>query len=279
MAVKRGQASYAESVIPIILIIILALFIAAKFGYLDLSSVPLVGGLFPQSYIRIAVVGTPSPQLNDYLRSEQYRLAGIAYAVPIRQEAVYPGVLKNFDIIILQNSRICDRTARKEITDAVKSGKKLLVIGDACTAVTDDPTASGWDVGIGLLGDIMPVTYGGNLFHERGQALVQIRQGKFQIIDQDHPAFNGILNHGIFEDIYTNIYPKQNSAVLALVEEFGGRPTAATTYAIVETKGLLTTGKTIYFSFDPATTLGPGGEKPRYHMLLNTILYLKGAKG
>ncbi|HLD63167.1 MAG TPA: hypothetical protein VI875_04855 [Candidatus Norongarragalinales archaeon] len=275
MGRKRGQQSYAESVIPIILIIILALFIAAKLGYIDLSSMPLVGGLFPQSYIRIAVIGSPSPQLNDFLRSEQYRLAGVSYAVPIRQEAVKPGVLKNFDLIIAQNSRVCDRDARKEITKAVESGKKLLLIGDACTAVTDDPTAAGWDVGIGLMGNIMPVQWGGNLFHERGQTIVNVQQGKFQIIDQEHPIFNGILNHGVFEDTYTNVYPKANSGVLAYVEEFGGRPTSAVTYAIIESKGMLASGKVMYFSFDPATA-NPTGQ---YHLLLNTLLYLKGAKG
>ncbi|HLC38230.1 MAG TPA: hypothetical protein VJI71_02135, partial [Candidatus Norongarragalinales archaeon] len=195
-------------------------------------------------------------------------------------EAIYPGVLKNFDMIILQNSPICDRAARTEITNAVKSGKKLIVIGDACTRVSDDPTAVGWDVGIGLMGDIMPVTYSGNLFHERsGQTLNQIIQGKFQIIDQDSPVFNGIVNHGVFESYYVNIYPKPNSNVLALVEEFGGRPTAATTYAVIESKGMLTAGKVMYFSFDPATTLDPLGQKPRYHMLLNALLYMKGAKG
>ncbi len=272
---KRGQQSYAESVIPIILILVLAVFIAAKLGYLDLSSVPVVGSLFPQSYIRIAIIGSPSAQLNDYLRSEQYRLAGVSYAVPIRQEAVYRGVLKNFDIIILQNSPICDRTARAEIANAVKGGKKLLVIGDACTQVSDDPTAAGWNVGIGLMGDIMPVTWGGNLFHERGQTLTVIKQGKFQIIDQENPIFNGILNHGVFEDTYTNVYPNPNSNVLALIEEFGGRPTSATTYAIVESKGMFSAGKVMYFSFDPAT-VNPQGQ---YHLLLNTLLYLKGAKG
>lgn len=274
MGRKRGQ-SYAESIIPIILIVILGLFVAAKLGYIDLSSMPLVGGLFPQSYIRIAIVGSPSPQLNDFLRSEQYRLAGVSYAVPIRQEAVKPGVLKNFDIIILQNSRVCDRDARKEITKAVQGGKKLLVIGDACTTVTDDPTAAGWDVGIGLLGDVMPVTWGGNLFHERGQTSTVIQQGKFQILSQDHPIFNGILNHGVFEDTYTNVYPKANSEVLAYIEEFGGKPTSATTYAIIESKGMFTSGKVMYFTFDPST-VNPTGQ---YHLLLNTLLYLKGAKG
>ena len=87
------------------------------------------------------------------------------------------------------------------------------------------------------------------------------------------------MNHGVFESIYVNVYPKPNSNVLALIEEFGGRPTAATTYAIIETKGMLTSGKVLYFSFDPATELTPTGQKPRYHMLLNALLYLKGAKG
>ena len=57
---KRGQygspsASY-ESVIPLVLILILGIFIAGKFGILNLSSLPVIGSLFGAPYIKIAVI-------------------------------------------------------------------------------------------------------------------------------------------------------------------------------------------------------------------------------
>ena len=272
---KRGQygapagRSY-ESVIPLVLIIILAVFIAGKFGLVDLSSMPVVGSLFPRPYIKVVVVGQESAALKTTLTAEDYRVAGINYVGSIRQEAIVPGSLNSFDIMILQGSTICDRTARKVVADKVKAGGKLIIVGDACTRVTDDPNAVGWDIGIGSLGDVVPVTYGGVLFHEAtGESTVSIPSGKFKVIAPDHPIFNGIKNFA-FTGIVTRALPSANSNPLAYIDTYFGRVTAPATFGIVVSQGLLT-GKTLYFSFDPGTT--------SRNMLLNSLLYLKGAKG
>jgi len=59
---KKGQyaptPSYGESLIPLILIVVLGLFIAGKFGYIDLHSVPVVGSLFPAPYIKVVTIGS-----------------------------------------------------------------------------------------------------------------------------------------------------------------------------------------------------------------------------
>lgn len=275
---KRGQyggygaptARSFESVIPLVLILILGVFIAGKFGLLDLSSIPVVGSLFPRPYIKVVVVGSESPYLKNLMTSEDYRIAGINYVGPIQQQAVVPGVLNSFDIIILQGSTVCDRPARKVIADRVKGGGKLIVVGDACTRVTDDQNAVGWDVGIGSLGDVVPVTYGGVLFHEpTGQSTVSVPGGKFKIVAPDHPIFNGIKNFA-FTGVVTRALPSVNSNALAYLDTYYNRVTAPATFAIVESQGMLT-GKTLYFSFDPGTT--------SRNMLLNALLYLKGAKG
>jgi len=273
---KRGQygqpsSSFGESVIPLVLILILAVFIAGKFGLVDLHSIPLLGGLFPAPYLKVMAVGQASPGLTALLTAEDYRVAGVSYAGSIAQEAIYPGVFNNIDIIVLQNERgtTCDRTARKTIADAVKAGKKLIVIGDACTRVSDDPNALGWDVGIGSLGDVMPVRYGGVIAHERTGQGYTWADGRFKIIAQDSPIFNGILNFG-FTGKLVNVFPNANSNVLAYVDMYGGKPTSPATYAIVESTGFMS-GKTVYFAFDPSTT--------SRNMFLNTLLYIKGAKG
>ncbi|HII39084.1 TPA: hypothetical protein HA318_03735, partial [Candidatus Micrarchaeota archaeon] len=50
---KRGQKGGAEGAIPIILLIILAVFIAGKFGLVDLSGVPVLGSLVAQKQIKV----------------------------------------------------------------------------------------------------------------------------------------------------------------------------------------------------------------------------------
>lgn len=263
------KRAYGESLIPIILIIILAIFIAGKFGWIDLHSLPIIGGLFPAPYLKVIVIGRASPAMDYLLKAEDYRIAGIAYAGSINQEVVVPGTLNNFDIIILQGNAVCDRTARKTIADRVKNGGKLIVVGNACTRVSDDPNAVGWDIGIGLLGDVMPVRFGGVLMHEKTGRERIFADGKFKIVAPDHPVFNGITNFGFTGEL-TNVFPNANSDVLAYVDTYMGRPTSPATFAIVESKGFLA-GKTVYFAFDPATT--------SRNMFLNTLLYVKGAKG
>jgi hypothetical protein len=273
---RRGQyaggGSHAESLIPLILIVILAIFIAGKLGWMDLSSIPLVGSLFPKPNIKVLVVGHASPAMETLLKSEDYRLAGIMYAGSFPQEYIVPGVLKNFDIIIIQGSQVCDRPARKEITDKTKSGGKLMVVGDACTRVTDDPNAAGWDVGIGTLGDVIPVEYGGVMFHEKTGRTQLFADGKFRIVAPDHPMFNGITNYGFYGTL-TSVRPTSTSDVLAYVDTYGGKITAPATFAIVESKGFLA-GKTLYFAFDPANM-----DISSRNMFLNALLYVRGAKG
>lgn len=269
MSYEGGGKSYRESLIPLILIAILAIFIAGKFGWVDLHSIPVVGGLFPAPYIKVAVIGRASPAMEALLKAEDYRIAGITYVGSINQEVVVPGTLNNFDIIILQGSTVCDRTARKTIADRVKGGAKLIIIRDACTRINDDPNALGWDIGIGTLGDVTPVKYGGVLMHERTGSTSTYATGRFKIVSPDHPIFNGILNYN-FNDVVTAVYPQANAEVLAYVDQYYGRPTAPATYAIIESKGLLA-GKTLYFAFDPAT-----GSR---NLFMNALLYLRGAKG
>ncbi|MBI5036331.1 hypothetical protein HZC09_03220 [Candidatus Micrarchaeota archaeon] len=277
---KRGQyatpARAYESLIPLILIVILGVFIAGKFGFLQLNSLPVVGSLFPSPQIKVVVIGQSSQQMKDMLISEDFRQNGITYVTDLRQDFIVPGVLDNMDIIILQGGQICDRTPRKTIADRVKAGGKLIVIGDACIRVNEDPNAVGWDIGIGSLGDVVPVTYRGVLFHERQptKGSVDVAGGKFKIVAPSHPMFNGILNYQ-FSGRVTEVLPNQNAKVLAYIDSVGGMPTAPATFGIIESQGLLA-GKTMYFSFDPATNIAGVGSR---NMLLNTLLYLKGGKG
>ena len=270
------QKSYFESAIPLVLIIILAVFIAGKFGFVDLHAIPVVGSLFPAPAIKVVVIGKASPQLKDILTTEEARQIGINLMDPsMKQETVYPGLLNNYDILILQAYQgegvFCDRIARKVIADRVKGGAKLILIGDACTRVHEDASAVGWDVGIGLLGDVIPLIIGGVT---REKELIQpyYAEGKFKIVS-DHPIFSGLKNY-YFSGTVTDVIPKGNAQVLAFLDVGSSQVTSPAKYAILESTGLVA-GKVVYFAFDPGTTGSTGGR----NLFLNTIVYLKGTKG
>ncbi len=266
------QKSYFESAIPLILIIILAVFIAGKFGFVDLHAIPVIGGLFPAPSIKVAVIGKASPGLREFLTTETYRVAGVNPVFDLKQESLYPGTLNNFDIIILQayqgDGVYCDRTARKVIADRVKAGGKLVIVGDACTRVHEDPAAVGWEVGIGLLGDVVPVIVGG-VTKEKELIQPYYAEGKFKIVAVDHPLFSGIKQF-YFSGTVTDVVPKGNAQVLAFLDVGGGQVTAPAKYAIIESTGLLA-GKVMFFAFDPGTA--------SRELFLNTLVYLKGTKG
>lgn len=278
-----GGSQFFESAIPLILIAILAIFVAAKFGVIDLSGIPgadLIGLSSPK--ITVGVIGQASQSMKDLLTSEDYRVAGIYYAGDIDQSVVYSGVLNNFNVVILQGSPVCDRTAREVIANFVKAGGKLIVIQDACTRVSDDNSAYGWDIGINSLGDVMPVTIGG-VTHELDPWSTVAVQGELKIVAANHPIFNGIKNFAFHSTITTITVPKPNSNILAYVDASSiGQTSAPSLFAIVETSGLLV-GKTLYFAYDPSTMAdcsGAGnGQCTGRNLFLNALLYLRGASG
>lgn len=271
----RGQGRPAfESAIPLILIAILAVFIAGRVGIIDLHSIPLIGSLFPAPYLKVAVIGHSSPALRDLLTSEDYRNVGITYAGDFPPDVIIGGVTKNFDVLILQGSDTCDIPARREIGARIKSGGKLIVIKQACTRVTDDPNAYGWDI-TGDLGDVIPARPHGLYAHNRIGTITQPVSGQFKIISQDHPMFAGLLNHG-FDGEITNVDPTANADVLAYVSQVNGNQISSTVYAILENHGfILSGGKTLYFAFDPAPEVPEDGDRL---LLMKAILYLRGAK-
>ena len=264
-----------ESAIPLILIAILAVFVAGKFGLVDFSGVPILSSIFPAPTITVGVVGSASQSMVDLLSTEEYHNFGISYAGSIDQSNIYSGVLNNFNIVILQGEAVCDRTARMAIANYVKGGGKLIVIQDACTRVSNDASAYGWNIGIGSLGDVMPVTIGGIAHQYEPWQTVPV-QGELKIVNVNDPIFNGVDNFQFDSTITAGITPTPTSQVDAFVDSSSiGQQTAPSLYAIIESQGLLT-GKVIYFAYDPSTMAVQGVGS---NLFLNTLLYLRGAKG
>lgn len=208
----------------------------------------------PLRNVNVAIV-TDSPDSNFTLGIRAEFLPGLRLNVTaIQPKLVQSGTLDAYELIILQDAPICDLATRMTVADRVKAGGKLLIIGDACTRVIDDPYVIGWDVGIGALGDIVPATYVGPLNGETNEE----SEGIFRPADDSHSiytlfpdeymAINGISKY-LFQGHVTEVRPKANAKVLAYIESTGGRLAAEDTIGIVENQD--EAGKTIYVAFNP----------------------------
>ncbi len=268
-----GRSTHLESSIPLILIIILAIFVAGNFGLVNFSDIPILNQFLGGKNIRVAVVGNPSSGVKGYLTSSDARWANIYYAANLKAEQLKAsGTLKPFDVVILQGQPICDRTARSVITDWVKAGGKLIVVGDACTRVYDDNSAIGWDIGVKLLGDVMPAKIGG-LTSQPESIKTGCSSGTFKIAVFEHTIASGVNDYP-FSGRTIEVVPNNGIPVAYVECSSAGKGSAATTPAIIESTGMFS-GKVIYFAYDP----GIGGDNNGRTLFLNTIKYLKSQKG
>ncbi|MFH1199961.1 MAG: hypothetical protein V1708_02750 [Candidatus Micrarchaeota archaeon] len=218
--------------------------------------------------IRVGVVGVTSHDLKNVLTTSEFQAAGVTYGTGdgLNADNLTESMLANLDVAILSGQQTCDRTSRKIVTDWVKRGGKLIVIGDPCTRITDDPQAIGWDVGIGLLGDIMPAKIGG-VTPEREPITTGCSSGRLKFLNPDHPIQSGVTNFQ-FSGRTINVFPSANSNLVATIDcSDAARASAPASYAILESAGLLT-GKVVYFAFDPAVN--------SRKLFLNTLKYLSG---
>ncbi len=274
---KRGQYApsqpsgfHAESAIPLVLIAILAIFLAAKFNILPVDNIPILNQIIPSKDIRVGVFGRPSDELKSLIGSSEFQGAGGIAVRPIYEEKLDDRarfITKNIDVIILTGEPYCDRTFRQAVTDRVKSGASLIVIGDACTKVRGDNTVLGWNIGVGLLGTVMPVELPTDLTPRREPVRTYFATGQLRIINPDHAVFAGVKDFAFAGDV-VEVVPKSNSEVLAQVDTGSGNRNL---YAIVEGKSF-PSGKVIYYSFDPAMARAP-------NMFKNTLLYLTSRRG
>jgi len=265
-----GQGGFkAESAIPLVLIAILAIFLAAKFNILPVENIPILNQILPSHDIKVGVFGNPSDELRALIGSSEFQgPAGIAVRPIYEDRLDYAAkyIVRGVDVIILSGEQYCDREFRKAVTNRVKGGASLIVIGDACTRVRGDNTALGWNIGENLLGSIMPVEIGG-LTTRREPIRTEFPAGQIRIVNADHPIFAGIYDFA-FAGAVIEVTPKSNADVLAQVDTGPGQRNL---YAIVEGRSF-PSGKVIYYAFDPAAAHAS-------NMFKNTILYLVQRQG
>lgn len=276
---KRGQygaptGMHAESAVPLILIAILAVFLAGKFGIIPLEGIPILNQIVPPSDVGILIFGK-DPALFQLLGSAEFQGIGGINArpvpYPIEDNSQYLVKSSNIKIIILSGEQYCPPAFRKAVADRVRAGASLMVIGDACTKVRGDATVIGWNVGINSLGSIMPVEIGG-LTTRRQPIVTYDATGTFRIVDPNHPIYGSGPSGGqkdfAFSEEVTEVTPKANSEILGQIDTgYGNR----NLYAVIEGKSF-PAGKVMYFAFNPAKT-------PTPILVRNTLLYLSNKQG
>jgi len=243
-------------------IAILAVVVAAQMGLVDLSGVPGLGSIFSHPGIKVAIVGHSTAALRALLESQVYRTQGIYYVADLDPTVILSGSLNSYDVVILRGEKYCEIGARRAITDFVKSGRGLIVVADACTRMRSDQNVLGWEIGIGGLGDVMPVKHSGNT--------TDMAAGSFtlRITDQTHAIASGISIYQNFTGLVSTARPASTSKIIALVAPLDKN--ASMLYGITESTSPLF-GKVVYYAYDPDLT--------SREMFLNTLLYMKGAKG
>lgn len=264
---KRGQKGGAEGAIPIILLIVLAVFIGAKFGLIPVQGIPILENIVGGTKTSVGVIGHLSPEMSSILTSEDFSaIKKITVIDDISPDDVARGLpLKNFDMVILQGRRDCSYSAREKIADFVNGGGKLIVIGDSCTTVRDDPTVFGWKIGVHTMGDIMPV--------EIGKPRRTFAEGRLKVYNWEHPIFNGLTGpqqkgYVDFSGDVVQVTPTKGEVIAAV--DTGD--VSQVFYGVVESKSL-GLGKVIYFAFDPAKST------QSKTMIYQTMLYITGRKG
>jgi hypothetical protein len=264
--------------IPLILILVIAVFAAGKLGLVNFSGIPVLDSLFPAQLIRIAIVGQDNPQMDNLISSAPFQSAGVVYSGSLDQSVISEGVLNNYNVVILYGEPACSLTARRAIADYVKGGGKLIVLQNACTLVPGDPSAYGWNAGVAALGDVMPVT-AGLVGNQPAQWTNSSVTGTLKIANQNSPIFNGVFNF-TFTSTVTPVTPTGNSEI----DAYTILPTTGTTpspilYTIVESNGFtsgLVLGKVLYFAYDPSIL---SQQNVGSNLFLNAVLYMASAKG
>jgi hypothetical protein len=256
----RSRASNLESLIPIIIVLIIAVYAGAKFGFFSLP-LPGVG----DEPVRMLVVGDPSPALKAILDEDRDL---VRYTIrDARSLGVSPkDQLSQYKIVMFDQSNSADKSVPRVLGDAiqdwVKTGGKLIVIKDSAIYRDGASDVIGWKA---TFGDIMPV----ECQYEKDYVASCTRP-----VHVTAKIFQQDFKHKIMQGI--EVAPADPDGVLFL-ETFNVVPvgnqvayiqnvTTPAWYPAVVEKTWFGIGKVLYFNYDPGATKG---------IFENTLKYLK----
>ncbi len=273
---KSDTRKYLEGIIPIIILVLIGVVIAAKMGWI--SGIPFLGDMFGGGSVQIAVIGQLSggntevsaQYLEDYFNSPEAQSYEFQEVEFDPETAKYSGekLLNQFDMVILAGERNFSRPVKEGIGNYIKGGGKLVVIGDAAINDPNDPLVLGWNVD--EMAGTFPVALEYDLSKEDiDEPKTLIGDLTFSFTTIDHPIYEntGYPMESNFSDLegvhkecseHLHVIPimPQGGDILGVIEgEIDGEEGSKTILAIAEKKTSFG-GHVAYFSYDPGCTRG-----------------------
>ncbi len=262
---EEGPKRYLESLIPIIILVLIAVVLVGKTTTL-FCSVPVLGSVFcGGQYINIAVIGdfqygdtlVKAPELKALLDGDLGRACNMQYQTftPDDLQYVKDSLIKDFDLVVLVGERNYTRPVREAVESYLQSGGKVIIIGDAATKDPDDFAYLGW-------GHIeVPIQLRPNVDKtDNGVPYVELAGTQLRVVDLNNPI---VVGYGLKVNLtelsnkpscsadkltMIDVNPTSGGTILIASGIEDGRK--KTVPAVVESNSLLG-GKVYYFSFDP----------------------------
>jgi len=257
----RSKLGYhMEGLIPIILIIVIAFFLSARFGVIT-SSTPVIGplaSLVPgaEKPASLLIIGTPSRYTMEVLNNNRE----LVYPITMRSaEAVSRNAkqqLAQYDIILLDQSQQANKEVSRALGEAmqsyVNSGGKLITVLDSGIREPNEFGALGWNTNFGT---IIPVECKlESITNQPGCTKKSTIRGRIfpGAYGFKHRIMRGIEQYPMEEQkllLETVLDVTVSGNEIAYIEDSRTK----TQYpAIVESPTIV--GKSIYFNYDPGTS-------------------------
>jgi len=256
----RTKLSYhLEGLIPIILIIIIGVFLLWRFGIIS-PTTPLIGSalsavLGTEQPARMLVIGQPSPETVAVLNDPANRdLVQVVYRSVESLERNPADQMAQYRIVMLDQTSQADKLVSRQLGEAiknfVKTGGRLIIVGNSGIRRPEDTSVLGWRA---TFGDVVPVDCEVQVgkFEEPSCVKRITVRGKLYREDFKHTIMEGIpqlpAEPGSLTFETYNVTVAGNE--IAYIETELGRQY----YPGIVEKPLIT-GKSIYFNYNPGST-------------------------
>ena len=271
---ESGSRKYLESLVPLLILVLIAVVLVGKTTNVFCTVPGLNNALCNTNnkLIQIAVIGTLTPtpgsdgatlvnasELKDYFTKKGMvcNMQPTEFS-PNTLSVAKTALLKHYDLLILTGDRRYTLPVRNAVEDYLKSGGKVVIIGDAATLDSEDAMIYGW----GSLSSpvkLVDSSYSDSLTDSAGIPYVNLNNSILELTDPDNPINVGYKLFSNFNS--TNTSCKNGMKVIEVVPVNGNiidvlsgideRNNKKRDFpAIVEQKGIMG-GTVYYFSYDP----------------------------
>ncbi len=269
---EHGWKRYAEGLIPILILILLAVVLLGKTTSFFCGT-PVLKSIFCGAQtIRIAVIGDfnaqnvgeptalSAPKLKALLDSYLGATYNMNYQTFDANLLIYSkeALLKNYDMVLLVGDRAFTRPVKDAMGFYINNGGKLVVLGDAAVRDPDDPLYIGWGGG---MFDSFPVQLNPNSKQNTIDHPIIIQNPQLNFLDITHPIVKGYQIRLNLTSVACNEIPvldvqPTSDNVIAILAQGSGAPAIGAPKNVPGIVESSTTfgGKVIYFAYDPGCT-------------------------